>query len=343
LRTLNPFSSNAIYVSGLRFYDDLIYPNKINAMKTLFNILFLTIFISFFSGKLHAQTSLKRGKSIKETDRDIVFTKAETEASFPGGDAAWKNYIKDYIKRNYTESKESGTCVVRFIVDEDGNISGAEATTMKGSALAKIAVSAIKDSPGWIPAKQNGIPVKAWRIQPVTVKSKKKRYSATGLSSNYISVVDVKKNTTPRTYHNILVLGAGNSLVRLVIDKVDEQLALELKNKKIASKYYFLGNDQKDALEKSEQILKTEKCDAIMVFVQIADSYIQEKTLIEGLPMREIKGRQTVAVQLFDAKDKEHQIWEAIISMNFNLISNKKYKKISAQILRNMYDNLILN
>jgi len=80
-----------------------------------------------------------------------------------------------------------------------------------------------------------------------------------------------------------------------------------------------------------------------MVFVQIADSYIQEKTLIEGLPMREIKGRQTVAVQLFDAKDKEHQIWEAIISMNFNLISNKKYKKISAQILRNMYDNLILN
>jgi hypothetical protein len=104
-----------------------------------------------------------------------------------------------------------------------------------------------------------------------------------------------------------------------------------------------LGNDKDDALEKSEQILKAEKCDAIMVFMQVADSYIKETTLIEGLPIREIKGRQTVAVQLFDANDKEHLIWEATISINFNLTSDKAYKKIFDQKLKNMYENLILN
>jgi protein TonB len=313
-------------------------------MKTLFNIFFLTIFISlFYSGKLQAQTSLKSQDSIKKDDKDLVYTKVETEASFPGGDAAWKNYITDYIQGSDIKSNKSGTCVVRFIVDKDGNINEAEAITMQGSAFAKTAINAIKDSPKWIPAQQNGIPVKAWRIQPITVKSKKKRYFATGLSSNYVSVVDVKKNTVPRAYRKILLFGAGNSLVRLVIDKLDEQLAAELKNKRIESNYYFLGNDKDDALEKSEQILKAEKCDAIMVFMQVADSYIKETTLIEGLPIREIKGRQTVAVQLFDANDKEHSIWEATISMNFNLTSDKAYKKIFDQILKNMYENLILN
>lgn len=314
-------------------------------MKMLFPIFFFTLFIVLFSfGNLQAQISLKSQDRVQEGGKDLVFTKVETEAVFPGGNAAWKSYIIDYIQRSNRSIKGSGTCIVRFIVDKDGNISDAEATTLQGSMLAEIAVDAIKNSPKWIPAQQNGRMVKAWRLQPVTVSStKKKRYLPTGPTSNYVRLTDIKKNTLLKDYHKILIFGAGTAPVRLVIDKLDEHLATELKNKKIESSHYFLGSDKEMAIEKSEQIAKSENHDAVMIFTQAEDSYLRETIFIEGLPLRDIKAHQTVAVQLFEISDRDHPVWAAIIQMNFSLTSNKTYKKISEQILKSMYENRIWN
>ncbi len=104
-------------------------------------------------------------------DEDKVFTKVEIEASFPGGDAGWARYVKKAIEANIdelTEAGESGTCRVRFIVSKDGTVSNVEATTMKGTKLAEIAVNAIRKGPPWKPAQQNGRQVNAYREQPVT-------------------------------------------------------------------------------------------------------------------------------------------------------------------------------
>jgi protein TonB len=70
----------------------------------------------------------------------------------------------------FTES-DYGTCVVRFIVDKTGTVSDVQATTMKGTKLAEIAVNAIRKGPKWIPAQQNGRYVNAYRIQPVTLQN----------------------------------------------------------------------------------------------------------------------------------------------------------------------------
>lgn len=213
---------------------------------------------------------------------------------------------------------------------------------MKGSLLAEIAVGAIKNSPKWIPAQQNGKAVNAWRLQPVTLKfPKKKRYLPTGLTSNYVRLTDIKRNTLPKDYHKILIFGAGTAPVRLVIDKLDEHLAPELKNNRIESSYYFLGSDKDMAIEKSEQIAKSEKHDAVMIFTQAEDSYLRETIFIEGLPLRDIRGQQTVAVQLFDVNDRDHPVWAAIIRMNFSLTNNKAYKNISDLILKSMHENRI--
>ena len=69
---------------------------------------------------------------------------------------------------SFTE-KDYGTCVLKFIVNTDGTVSNVEATTMKGTNLAKISVNAIKNGPKWIPASQNGHTVAAYRLQPVTL------------------------------------------------------------------------------------------------------------------------------------------------------------------------------
>src|SRR6476660_1091359 len=75
-------------------------------------------------------------------DEDHVFTKVEIEASFPGGEGGWTRYVKKAIEQNIdelTESGESGTCRIRFIVSKDGSVSDVEALTMKGTKLAEVA------------------------------------------------------------------------------------------------------------------------------------------------------------------------------------------------------------
>lgn len=109
----------------------------------------------------------------KKEDPDKVFTKVEIEASFPGGLSAWSRYVTRAIQSHIDEFSESdyGTCVVRFIVDKTGKVSDVQATTLKGSKLAEIAVNAIRNGPNWIPAQQNGRMVNAYRLQPVTLQN----------------------------------------------------------------------------------------------------------------------------------------------------------------------------
>lgn len=109
----------------------------------------------------------------KKEDPDKVFTKVEIEANFPGGPQAWSKYVSRAISAQLDEFTESdyGTCIVRFIVDKTGTVSDVQATTMKGSKLAEIAVNAIRKGPKWIPAQQNGRYVNAYRLQPVTLQN----------------------------------------------------------------------------------------------------------------------------------------------------------------------------
>ncbi|MEO6949401.1 MAG: energy transducer TonB [Ginsengibacter sp.] len=110
----------------------------------------------------------------KKEDPDEIFTKVEIDAQFPGGLSGWTKYVTRAINAEIDEISEDGnfgTCTVRFIVDKNGNVSDVEATTMKGTKLAQVAVNAIRKGPKWTPAQQNGRFVNAYRLQPVTLKN----------------------------------------------------------------------------------------------------------------------------------------------------------------------------
>ena len=117
----------------------------------------------------------------KEDDYDKVFQKVEIDAEFPGGVSGWTRYVTREIERNIDELQDdgrSGTIVVLFIVDKEGQVSDVRALPCSeagvarclppNSKLAEIAVSAIRKGPKWKPAVQNGRNVKAYRRQPVT-------------------------------------------------------------------------------------------------------------------------------------------------------------------------------
>ena len=118
-------------------------------------------------------TGIKSGDNVENNER-MVFTKVEHEAQFPGGQEEWAKYITMQINKEIdalAKAGNYGTVLIRFIVDNKGNVSDVEATTMKGSLLAKVAVDAIKNGPKWVPGMQNNRAVNSYRLQPVTLKS----------------------------------------------------------------------------------------------------------------------------------------------------------------------------
>lgn len=95
----------------------------------------------------------------------------EIQASFPGGNAAWQKYLSRKISSQLDDpdDKDFGTVSIRFVVDTNGRVSNVTALNMVNTTLAEIAVNAIRKGPDWLPAKQNGRYVKAYRTQPITL------------------------------------------------------------------------------------------------------------------------------------------------------------------------------
>jgi protein TonB len=109
---------------------------------------------------------------MKKDAADRPFMKVEIEARFPGGEKAWYEYISKALLRKigrFTEA-DFGTCNIRFIVDTDGKVSDVTILSPGGTLLEKIALETIQNGPDWIPAKQNGQFVKAYRTQPISFK-----------------------------------------------------------------------------------------------------------------------------------------------------------------------------
>lgn len=136
-----------------------------NTTSKVSRFISIALIAFLLSINVDAQTKIADSTNIASLE------KVEIEASFPGGQEAWVKYISNAIKDNISKLKRSdyGTCIVKFIVDTKGRVSEVEATTMKKSRLAKIAVDAISNGPRWVPAQQNGKFLNAYRLQPVTL------------------------------------------------------------------------------------------------------------------------------------------------------------------------------
>jgi len=121
-------------------------------------------------------TNIDEGKQVieekKEDDENKIFDKVEIEASFPGGDSKWKQYLErncnGQIASDNGAPEGTYTTIVQFVVDKEGNISDVRALTNHGYGMEAEAMRVIKKGPQWKPAIQNGRQVKAYRKQPIT-------------------------------------------------------------------------------------------------------------------------------------------------------------------------------
>ena len=126
--------------------------------------------------QIAAPSQIDEGKQVieekKEDDENKIFEKVEVEASFPGGDGAWRKFLERNLRGDV--ATENGapagtyTVVVQFVVDKEGNVSDVKPLTSHGYGMEDEAVRVIKKGPQWKPAIQNGRNVKAYRRQPIT-------------------------------------------------------------------------------------------------------------------------------------------------------------------------------
>ena len=125
-----------------------------------------------------APVDIDQGKQIvevkKEDDENKIFDKVEIEASFPGGDSKWRQYLErnanGQVATDNGAPEGTYTTVVQFVVDKEGNISDVRALTNHGYGMEEEAIRVIKKGPKWSPAIQNGRQVKAYRKQPITFR-----------------------------------------------------------------------------------------------------------------------------------------------------------------------------
>lgn len=105
-----------------------------------------------------------------DKEKDTTSFGDEKEASYPGGQKAWKNYLvkrllaSDAVERSY----KGGTVFVDFRIDTDGTVENVYITRSVEYILDEFSLDIIRSSQKWKPAFQNGKYVKAYRRQPLT-------------------------------------------------------------------------------------------------------------------------------------------------------------------------------
>ena len=132
------------------------------------------------------------------------YDKVEVEASFIGGDAAWRTYLQKNLNPDVPADNGAPlglyTVVAKFIVGQDGNLIDIQTETNIGYGMEKEVIRIIKNSGKWNPAIQDGKPVNAYRRQPVSfmleeegfeIYSKDKYYLYAGVDN--VLNVDIKK------------------------------------------------------------------------------------------------------------------------------------------------------
>lgn len=109
-----------------------------------------------------------------EPDYTKEFKIVQIQARFPDGIAGWTKFLQKNLNSDLPVQNGAPagiyTVTVSFVVDKTGAISDVQAENDPGFGTKEEAIHAIKKSPNWIPAEQNGRAVIYRQKQTITFK-----------------------------------------------------------------------------------------------------------------------------------------------------------------------------
>ena len=102
----------------------------------------------------------------------LCYVPLEVAPQFPGGEFALRKWVSENI--HYPEEAQGkgiqGEVYCRFVVTEDGTVADVEVIKGIYPELDAEAICVIKRMPRWIPAKQNGKPVRVGYSLPINFR-----------------------------------------------------------------------------------------------------------------------------------------------------------------------------
>lgn len=103
-----------------------------------------------------------------------VLEVAEVKPEFPGGLSAWQRFLQKNLRFPDKEAEnEAGRKIVvtvKFIVNEDGSLSGLEIIQSGGEEFDREVLRVLARSPKWVAGSNKGKKVKVYHKQPVVFK-----------------------------------------------------------------------------------------------------------------------------------------------------------------------------
>ena len=109
-------------------------------------------------------------KVVEENTNAIVsFAAVEKLPAFPGGEAAFGNYLSKNIRYPPVakENNTQGRVILSFVVEKDGSLTDIKVLRDIGGGCGLEAVRVLSKSPHWTPGIQNGKPVRVAYTMPV--------------------------------------------------------------------------------------------------------------------------------------------------------------------------------
>lgn len=147
------------------YYDSLNNTLRVNHYDSMAK---LTKAINF-TGNRGVKKKYENGVLIST---DSLFEREEKEAEFPGGQAGWAKYLRKSLDANVPIKNGASygvfTTIIKFTINTDGSIADIIPETNLGYGMEKEVIRILKQGPNWVPARQFGDKVKAYRRQPVT-------------------------------------------------------------------------------------------------------------------------------------------------------------------------------
>lgn len=100
-----------------------------------------------------------KSDTLSLTNLKPVFTTAQQQPQFPGGNDGWKTFLENNLDASLPAKNKAPkgiyTVTVSFLVDENGKVSDVKAVNDPGYGTAAEAVRVIAKGPNWVPAVQN--------------------------------------------------------------------------------------------------------------------------------------------------------------------------------------------
>lgn len=127
--------------------------------------------VIFLTSKAKKENALAKD-TIHPTSQRIVSFEPDVMPTYPGGEAALINFINHSIRypEDAREANIKGTCVVKFVVNQSGNVESPEIVKKVCPSIDKESIRVVSLLKGWNPATQKGKPIDAYFTLPIRFK-----------------------------------------------------------------------------------------------------------------------------------------------------------------------------